>query len=273
MRRHRQRPGAPALRAPRGHKIGKAIGTSPSPRKSGWRHHPPLQFHAQPSRHTKGKQTPVAIVTYCPRISHLITASPSATRRRLFHPELKFYPLHSKSFFVHISLRAASSPSKYTHTNTCMTVKNLIIMQRNPMRLTDCPNTMAQEHKASVGGSAGCTAMDRPVRLPQMCAFYHPQSVFLHCKCPHGTAHTHKKTPKLKNLNCTVWATTYRQSVLNPRNSGFVITAVLGYHFFNYVVSHIIWKVLSHLRSRGLRCVYSTTSCGKFYSLYFQWRE
>ena len=79
------------------------------------------------------------------RITHLVTASLLATGRRLFHPELKFYPSHSKSFFMHILLWAASSPSmyKYTHTYTCMTIKHFLIMQRNPMRLTDYPNTMA----------------------------------------------------------------------------------------------------------------------------------
>lgn len=159
---------AAALRAPVGtqdwegswHSHGKWLERSP-----------PLQLHPQPSRHTKARVSthPQQLSRYCPRISHLITASPSATERSCFHPELKFYPSHSKSFFMLISLRAASSlsVSKYTHTNTCMTIKDLVITQRNSMRLTDCPNTMAQEHKASVGGSAGCTAMKIP--------FYHPQ--------------------------------------------------------------------------------------------------
>lgn len=78
---------------------------------------------------------------------------------------------------MHVSLRAASSPvSKYTHTNTCMTTKELVTMQRNFVRLTDCPNTMAQEHKARLGGSAGCTAMETPFRSPQ--AFYIPRVIF-----------------------------------------------------------------------------------------------
>lgn len=90
------------------------------------------------------KPTPATAVTLLStrRISHLITASSLGTERRLFHPELNFYPPHSKSFFMHILLRAASSPSmyKYTHTYIHMTIKHFLITQRNPMRLTDCPH-------------------------------------------------------------------------------------------------------------------------------------
>lgn len=72
--------------------------------------HTVCQTHKGTGKHTL---TAIAMLLSTRRINQLITAR----GRRLFHPELRFYPSHSQSFSMHILLMAVCSPSvqKYTH--------------------------------------------------------------------------------------------------------------------------------------------------------------
>lgn len=162
---------------------------------------PPVAWQAHKGT---GKHTPAAIVTILSKISHLITASPSATGRRLLHPELRFYPSHSKSFLMHVSLRAASSPSvsKYTHTNTGMTIKDLVIMQRNPMRLIAPTPWHRHTKPAWVAQQAALQWRDLSGYPRCVCSII-PRVIF--CTAMplwNCSRNTHKK-PKPKTVNCT----------------------------------------------------------------------
>lgn len=255
---------AAALRAPVGTQDWEGSWHIPHSHGKRLERSPPLQLHSQPSRHTKARVSThlQQLSRYCPRISHLITASPSATGRSCFTQNASFIHPTAKPFSClshwgqHPLLLCINT---HTHKNTCMTIKELVIMQRNPMTLTDCPNTMAQEHKASQRGWLSRLHCNEDTFLSSPECFSALQMPSWNC--------SHTQETKTKTLKSTVWATSYRQSMPHPRNSDFAITAVLGYQFLNYVVSCVIWKVLSHLKPKELRCVYSTTSCGKFYSL------
>jgi len=139
------------------------------------------QAHKGTGRHALAA---IATILSTRRISHLITAM----RRRLFHPELQFYPPHSKSLLVHILLMAGSSLSTYQYrcTYTCMTIKHFF---NNVEKLHETDSAQTPQHRNIERAWAAQTQEVAPLSretfqvTPDACSLLSPEY-----KCPHGIA-------------------------------------------------------------------------------------